>query len=96
MKKRGMKKPWKNIKKRQKFLDWEDEKRRDNAIAYRNFANTDEALKYYNKTHEDENLSDEPQQFSDYYRPSKNQKMGEIVYVGGGMVALGYLASRWF
>ena len=56
--------------KRQKFLDLEDENRRNNAIASRNFANTDEALKYYNRTHEDENLSDEPPQFSDYYRPS--------------------------
>ena len=74
---------------------WEDENRRNNAIASRNFANTDEALKYYNRTHEDENLSDEPPQFSDYYRPSKNQKVGEMVYVGGGMLALGYMASRW-
>ena len=82
--------------KRQNFLDLEDENRRNNAIAARNFANTDEALKYYNRTHEDEHLFDEPPVFSDYYRPSKNQKMGEIVYVGGGMMALGYLASRWF
>ena len=64
--------------KRQKFLDWEDKNRRNNSIASRNFANTDVALKYY-KTHEDENLSNEPPQFSDYYRPSKNQKMGEMV-----------------
>ena len=82
--------------KRRKFLDWEDENRCNNAIASRNFANTDEALKYYNKTHEDENLSDKPPQFSDYYRPPKNQKVGEMVYVGGGMMALGYIASRWF
>ena len=34
--------------------------------------------------------------FSDYYRPSDNQKMGEMVYVGGGMLALGYMASKLF
>ena len=83
-------------RKRQKFLDWEDENQRPNAIASHNFANTDEALKYYNKMHEDEHLKAEPPQFEDYYQPSKGQKMDEMVYVGGGMMALGYLASRWF
>ena len=82
--------------KRKKFLDWEDENRSSNAIASRNFANTDEALKYYNKMHEDEHLDSEPPQFGHYYKPSKGQKMVEMVYVGGGMMALGYLASRWF
>ena len=76
--------------------DWEDWNRRSNAIATHNFANTDEALKYYNKMHEYEHLSFEPPQFSDYYKPSKNQKMDEMVYVGVGMMSLGYLASRWF
>ena len=47
------------------------------------------------KFHPDENLSDEPPEFSDYYRPFKNQKMGEMVYVEGRMLALGYIASRW-
>ena len=82
--------------KRQKYLDWEDENRRSNAIASQKIANTDEALKYYNRTHPDENLLSELSQFSDYYKPSKTQKMGEMVYVGGGMLALEYLASRWF
>ena len=81
--------------KRQKFLDWEDENRRNNAVASRNFANTDEALQYYNRTHKDEHLPDEPPQFSDYYRPSKNQKFGEMVYVGGSMFALGYIVTRF-
>ena len=81
--------------KRQTFINWEDENRRNNAIASRNFAKTDEALKYYNKMHPNAFLSDEPPQFSDYYRPSKNQKVGEMAYVGGGTLALGYIASRW-
>ena len=82
--------------KRKKFLDWEDENRSSNAIASRNFANTDEALKYYDKMYEDDHLASELPQFGDYYKPSKGQKMGEMVYVGGGLMTLGYLASRWF
>ena len=82
--------------KRKKFLYWKDENRSSNAIASRNFANTDEVLKYYNKMHEDEHLASELPQFGDYYKPSKGQMMGEMVYVGGGMMALGYLASHWF
>ena len=31
----------------------------------------------------------------DYYRPSNDLKIGEILYVGGGMLSLGYLASKW-
>ena len=45
--------------------------------------------------HEDDHLASEPLQFGDY-KPSKVQKMGQMVYAGGGMMALGYLASRWF
>ena len=82
--------------KRKKFLDWEDENRSSNAIASRNFANTDGALKYYDKMYEDDHLASELPQFGDYYNPSKGQKMGEMVYVGGGLMTLGYLASRWF
>ena len=32
--------------------------------------------------------------FSDYYRPSKEQKIGEMAYVSGGMMVLGYAASK--
>ena len=60
-----------------------------------NFENTDEALKLYNKFHPDENLQIDEPVFSDYYRPSKEQKIGEMVYVSGGMMVLGYMASKW-
>ena len=33
--------------------------------------------------------------FSDYYKPSDNQKTGEMLYAGGGMLALGYMASKF-
>ena len=38
--------------------------------------------------HEDEHIASEPPQFSDYYKPSKGQKIGEMVYIGEGMMAL--------
>ena len=57
--------------------------------------NTDEALKLYNKFHPDENMQINEPVFSDYYRPSKEQKIGEMAYVSGGMMVLGYAASRW-
>ena len=64
------------------------------AIASQSFENTDEALKLYNKFHPDENLQINEPVFSDYYRPSKEQKIGEMVYVSGGMMVLGYVASK--
>ena len=54
---------------------------------------TDEPFKLYSQTHPDYSLQ-EPK-LSDYYRPSDDQKMGEMAYVGGGMLALGYLASKF-
>ena len=53
------------------------------------------SLKLYNRTHPDENLEVNEPIFPDYYRPSNDQKIGEILYVGGGMLSLGYLASKW-
>ena len=69
--------------------------RHEDAISAQNFENTDEALKLYNKFHPDENMQINEPVFSDYYRPSKEQKIGEMAYVSGGMMVLGYAASRW-
>ena len=80
---------------RQKLLDWQEQNRHEDAIASQNFENTDEALKLYNKFHPDENMQINEPVFSDYYRPSKEQKIGEMAYVSGGMMVLGYAASRW-
>ena len=74
--------------KRQKLIDWYSQQRDAKHQASQNILNTDEALKLYSQTHEPK--------FSDYYRPSSNQKMGEMAYVGGGMLALGYMASKLF
>ena len=68
----------------------------NNEIAFQNFEDTDEALKLYNRTHPDENLNLTELVFSDYYRPSKNQKAFEMIYVAGGMFLFGFAATRFF
>ena len=65
------------------------------AISSQNLSKTDEALKLYNRKHPDVNLHLNEHIFHDYYQPSNDQKIGEMIYVGGGMLSLGYLASKW-
>ena len=79
---------------RQKLLDWQEQNRHEDAIASQSFENTDEALKLYNEFHPDENLQINEPVFS-HYRPSKEQRIGEMVYASGGMLVLGYIASKW-
>ena len=69
---------------RQKLLDWQEQNRHEDAIASQNFENTDEALKLYNKFHPDENMQINEPVFSDYYRPSKEQKIGEMASLFSG------------
>ena len=95
-------KPWRdirgttpNIRKIGKSYSIGRSNRHEDAISAQNFENTDEALKLYNKFHPDENMQINEPVFSDYYRPSKEQKIGEMAYVSGGMMVLGYAASRW-
>ena len=78
--------------KRQRLMDWYNQQQDVRHEASQNLSNTDEALKLYSRSHPD---LKEPQ-LSDYYRPSSNQKMGEMAYVGGGMLAMGYMASKLF
>ena len=95
---------WKSIKSdheayqedRERLADWMDERRQAQDIAYSNMESTDEALKYYNLSHKDKHIPgvEEPR-FADYYSPSSSQKTGEMLYVGGGMLALGYGLSRF-
>ena len=80
--------------KRQRLMDWYNQQQDVRHEASQNLSNTDEALKLYSRSHPDLDLK-EPQ-LSDYYRPSSNQKMGEMAYVGGGMLAMGYMASKLF
>ena len=79
--------------KRQRLLDWYNQQRDAEHQASQNLTDTDEAFKLYSQTHPDYSLQ-EPK-LSDHYRPSDDQRMGEMVYVGGGMLALGYSASKF-
>lgn len=74
-----------------KFLDWQVQNRNSNAITSKDLQNTDEALKLYNKTHKDSYCKEQAPSWSDYYRPSKEQ----VMYVSGGMIALGCIACKW-
>ena len=79
---------------REKLLDWQEQNRENNAIASQNFEDTDEAFKLYNLTHQDKINITKPV-FSDYYRPSKDQKFYEMIYVGGGMALVSFVAARF-
>ena len=83
---------------RQRVMDWYSQRRDQQESAAQDFANTDEALKLYNRVHE---AVDQPQvhltepNFANYYKPSEAQKKAEIAYVGGAMLGVVYLASKF-
>ena len=81
---------------RTQLLDWIETNREIKDQAKQNFTNTDYAFKLYNQSHPDYKLTmpKEPK-FSDYYQPSEQQKQGELLFVGGSAVALGYAAFRF-
>ena len=81
---------------RTQLLDWVETNREIKAQANQNFTNTDYAFKLYNQAHPDYKLSmpTEPK-FSEMYQPSELQKQGELLFVGGGALALGYAAFRF-
>ena len=84
-------------KKRQQFLDWIETQRENKDQAEQNLEDTDNALKLYNEVHPDSRFAgdlEEPR-FSDYFRPSPGQKSYEMVFVGSGMLLVGYLGSRF-
>ena len=76
----------KYTRERTQLLDWVETNREIKAQANQNFTNTDYAFKLYNQAHPD---------FSDMYQPSELQKQGELLFVGGGALALGYAAFRF-
>ena len=80
-------------KNRQNYQDWLAKEYADKEVADENEKETDQAFKLYAQAHPGVNMN-EPK-ISDYYRPSNNQKTGEMAYVGVGMLALGYVASKW-
>ena len=81
---------------RTQLLDWVETNREIKAQANQNFTNTDYAFKLYNQAHPDYELSmPTAPKFSDMYQPSELQKQGELLFVGGGALALGYAAFRF-
>ena len=81
---------------RTQLLDWVETNREIKAQANQNFTNTDYAFKLYNQAHPDYKLSmPTAPKFSDMYKPSELQKQGELLFVGGGALALGYAAFRF-
>ena len=79
---------------RTKLLDWIATNDRIKYEAKQNLENTDYALKLYNETHQDQMDLKEPQ-FSDFYKPSVQQKQGEMIYVGASALAIGLAASHF-
>ena len=71
---------------------WKEEQEENKEQAARKFKSTDEAFRYYSQTHPDEDLT-EPQ-FSYYYKPSKEQRSGEMLFTGVKVAGLAYGISR--
>ena len=84
----------KYTRERTQLLDWIETNREIKAQADQNFTNTDYAFKLYNQAHPDYKIPTAPK-FSDMYQPSELQKQGELLFVGGGALALGYAAFRF-
>ena len=83
-------------KKREEYQDWLNTEYVAKKQAEENMGYTDMAFKLYAKTHPDAHrtLSRKPE-FGDFYKPSGSQKKYEMVYVGGGMLIAGAVASRF-
>ena len=81
---------------RTRLLDWIETNREIKAQAKQDFTNTDYAFKLYNQAHPERQMTlpKEPK-FSDFYQPSEKQKQGELLFVGGGAIALSYVAFRF-
>ena len=68
------------------MLDWKMKRKDEKYQASKNISATNQAFELYAQMNEPK--------FTDYYKPSNDQKTGEMVYVGAGMLGLGYAASK--
>ena len=82
-------------KDRTELLDWVAEQDREKDTARHNFQTTDRALALYKQTHRAKKALPQEPQFSDFYKPSPQQKNGELLFIGASTVALGYAAFRF-
>ena len=77
------------------LLDWIAEQDREKDKARYDFQDTDKALALYNQTHRAKVALPQEPKFSDYYKPSPQQKNGELLFIGAGTLALRYAAFRF-
>ena len=78
------------------LIDWIKTNREIKEQANQNFTNTDYAFKLYNQVHPDYKFTMPKElKFLDMYQPSELQKQGELLFVGGGALTLGYAAFRF-
>ena len=80
---------------RTQLLDWIETNREVKAQANQNFTNTDYAFKLYNQAHPDYKLTHAHSAEILMYQPSELQKQGELLFVGGGALALAFAAFRF-
>ena len=82
-------------KDRTELLDWIAENDRAKDKARHDFQDTGQALAFYNQTYRAKvGLPKEPQ-FSDFSKPSPQQKNGELLFISASALALGYAAFRF-
>ena len=86
----------KYTRERMQILDWIKTNEEIKEHADKNFTNTDYVFKLYKQNHPNQRLTlpKEPK-FLDMYQPSELQKQGELLFVGGGRLALGDAAFRF-
>ena len=82
-------------KDRTELLDWIAEQDREKDKARYDFQDTDKALALYNQTHRAKVALPQEPKFSDYYKPSPQEKNGELLFIGAGTLTLGYAAFRF-
>ena len=82
-------------KDRTELLDWVAAQDRLKNKAMNDFRDTDQALALYNQTHRANVALPQEPKFSDYYKPSPQQKNGELLFIGAGTLAPGYAAFRF-
>ena len=82
-------------KDRTQLLDWVAQQDREKDKAFHDFRDTEAALALYNQTHRAKVALPQEPKFSDYYKPSPQQKNGELLFIGASTLALGYAAFRF-
>ena len=81
-------------RKRIETLDFINEKLRQQNHAEHTFKNVDLAIKEYNlATNQTLRIPPKPK-FSDFYKPTDSQKMGEIAFIVVGMTIVYFIAQK--